>query len=189
MASHRRLVKHFSRKSGPRKALIRGLMNSLVEHGRIKTTVTRAKEVRRHIEKAVTLGKRDNLNSIRLLISRLASQDAALAIVKSIAPRFKDRDGGYTRVIKIGRRPGDTAEMAFLEFVDYDFKTAKSTAATPAAKATKTAKAVKDTKADKTAEKVANKAKKASSVAITKAKKSVRKMQNKSRQASQANAR
>ncbi|AZZ37528.1 50S ribosomal protein L17 [Bdellovibrio sp. qaytius] len=184
MASHRRLVKHFSRKSGPRKALIRGLMNSLVEHGRIKTTVTRAKEVRRHIEKAVTLGKKDNLNSIRLLISRLASQDAALAIVKDIAPRFKERDGGYTRVIKIGRRPGDTAEMAFLEFVDYDFKTAK--AAAPAAKATKAAKGAK---ADKTAEKAASKAKKASSVAVKTAKKSVRKMQNKSRQASQAAAR
>ena len=184
MASHRRLVKHFSRKSGPRKALIRGLVNSLVEHGRIKTTVTRAKEVRRHVEKAVTLGKKDNLNSIRLLISRLASQDAALAIVKNIAPRFKDRDGGYTRVIKIGRRPGDTAEMAFLEFVDYDFKTAKA-AATPA----KATKAAKGAKADKSAEKAASKAKKASSVAVKTAKKSVRKMQNKSRQASQANAR
>ena len=184
MASHRRLVKHFSRKSGPRKALLRGLMNSLVEHGRIKTTVTRAKEVKRHIEKAVTLGKKDNLNSIRLLISRLANQDSALAIVKNIAPRFKDRNGGYCRVIKIGRRPGDTAEMAFLEFVDYDFK-AKATAA-PTAKAAKGAKAAK---ADKGAEKAASKAKKASAVAKTAAKKSVRKMQNKSRQANQAAAR
>ncbi len=122
MASHRRLVKHFSRKSGPRKALIRGLMNSLVEHGRIKTTVTRAKEVRRHIEKAVTLGRKGDLNSLRLLISRLANQEMAISLVKTIAPRFKDRDGGYTRVIKIGRRPGDTAEMAYLEFVDYDWK-------------------------------------------------------------------
>lgn len=181
MASHRRLVKHFSRKSGPRKALLRGLMNSLVEHGRIKTTVTRAKEVRRHIEKAVTLGKKDNLNSIRLLISRLANQDSALAIVKNIAPRFKDRDGGYTRVIKIGRRPGDTAEMAFLEFVDYDFKTAKS--------ATAPAKAAKGAKADKTVEKAASKAKKASAVTAAKAKKAVRKIQSKSRQASQAAAR
>lgn len=179
MASHRRLVKHFSRKSGPRKALLRGLMNSLVEHGRIKTTVTRAKEVRRHIEKAVTLGKKDNLNSIRLLISRLANQDSALAIVKNIAPRFKDRDGGYTRVIKIGRRPGDTAEMAFLEFVDYDFK----------AKTAPTAKAAKGAKADKGAEKAASKAKKASVVTAAKAKKAVRKIQSKSRQASQAAAR
>lgn len=190
MASHRRLVKHFSRKSGPRKALLRGLMNSLVEHGRIKTTVTRAKEVRRHIEKAVTLGKKDNLNSIRLLVSRLANQDAALAIVKNIAPRFKDRDGGYTRVIKIGRRPGDTAEMAFLEFVDYDFKTAKAaTAAVSTAKATKASKADKAEKTDKTAVKAASKAKKLASVAESKAKKSVRTMKNKSRQASQAAAR
>ena len=181
MASHRRLVKHFSRKSGPRKALIRGLMNSLVEHGRIKTTVTRAKEVRRHIEKAVTLGKKDNLNSIRLLISRLANQDAALSIVKNIAPRFKDREGGYTRVIKIGRRPGDTAEMAFLEFVDYDFK-AKAPVAAKGAKAA-------DKKVAATEAKAASKVKKDRSIAHAKDKKSVRQMKNKSRQASQAAAR
>lgn len=171
MASHRRLVKHFSRKSGPRKALIRGLMNSLVEHGRIKTTVTRAKEVRRHIEKAVTLGRKGDLNSLRLLISRLANQDAAISLVKNIAPRFKDRDGGYTRVVKIGRRPGDAAEMAFLEFVDYDFK------AKLPAKADKKA----DKKEDKVAVKTASKAKKATSVAAAKSKKSVRKMKTVSR--------
>ena len=167
MASHRRLVKHFSRKSGPRKALIRGLMNSLVEHGRIKTTVTRAKEVRRHIEKAVTLGRKGDLNSLRILISRLANQDAAISLVKNIAPRFKDRDGGYTRVGKIGRRPGDAAEMAFLEFVDYDFK------------AKLPAKA--DKKDDKATVKAASKAKKATSVAAAKSKKSVRKMKTVSR--------
>ncbi len=178
MASHRRLVKHFSRKSGPRKALIRGLMNSLVEHGRIKTTVTRAKEVRRHIEKAVTLGRKGDLNSLRLLISRLANQDAAISLVKTIAPRFKDRDGGYTRVVKIGRRPGDAAEMAFLEFVDYDFK-----ANLPAAKADKKA----DKKDDKATVKAASKAKKATSVAAAKSKKSVRKMKTVSRSYNFAN--
>ncbi len=171
MASHRRLVKHFSRKSGPRKALIRGLMNSLVEHGRIKTTVTRAKEVRRHIEKAVTLGRKGDLNSLRLLISRLANQEMAISLVKTIAPRFKDRDGGYTRVVKIGRRPGDAAEMAFLEFVDYDFK-----AVLPA----KTDKKA-DKKEDKATVKAASKAKKATSVAAAKSKKSVRKMKTVSR--------
>ncbi|AGH96102.1 50S ribosomal protein L17 [Pseudobdellovibrio exovorus] len=174
MASHRRLVKHFSRKSGPRKALLRGLMNSLVEHGRIKTTVARAKEVRRHIEKAVTLGKKGDLNSIRLLVARLANKDAALDIVKNVSPRFKDRNGGYTRVIKIGRRPGDTAEMAFLEFVDYDFK---AKAAKPAFKATKE---------DKVAKKAVSKAKKKTAVAATKAKKTVRKIQSKSRAAMHA---
>jgi len=168
MASHRRLVKHFSRKSGPRKALLRGLMNSLVEHGRIKTTVVKAKEVRRHIEKAITLGKKGDLNSIRLLISRLANQDSALSIVKDISPRFKEREGGYTRVTKIGRRPGDSAEMAFLEFVDYDFKA-------------KAAKNKTDKKEDKNSKKVESKVKKIAVLSKEKAKKSVRKIQSKSR--------
>ena len=174
MSSHRRLVKHFSRKSGPRKALIRGLMVSLVEHGRIKTTVARAKELRRHIERVVTLGKKGDLNSIRLVISRLANQDLGLDLVKNIAPRFKDRDGGYTRVIKIGRRPGDTAEMAFLEFVDFDWKSkvAKTTA--------------KATKEDKVAKKVESKAKKLKALAAAKTKKGIRQMKNKSRAAMHA---
>lgn len=122
MSSHRRRVKHFDRKSGPRKALLRGLVSSLVEHGRITTTVDRAKEVRRHVEKAITLGKKGDLATTRLLLSRYPSQVVVSAIVKDIAPRFKTRPGGYTRIIKIGRRPGDTAEMAFLEFVDYNFE-------------------------------------------------------------------
>jgi len=169
MSSHRRLVKHFSRKSGPLKALIRGLMVSLVEHGRIKTTEARAKEVRRHIEKVVTLGRKGDLNSTRLVIARLANKELGLELVKNIAPRFKDRPGGYTRVIKIGRRPGDTAEMAFLEFVDYDWK-AKSTKA-----------AGKATKEDKAAKKVESKTKKTNSVQAAKSKKAVRVMKNKSR--------
>ncbi len=174
MASHRRLVKHFSRKSGPRKALLRGLMNSLVEHGRIKTTVARAKEVRRHIEKAVTLGKKGDLNSIRLLVARLANKDLALDLVKNISPRFKDRSGGYTRVIKIGRRPGDTAEMAFLEFVDFDWKVKSKV---------KTDKPAKEDKAVKKAE---SKTKKLNALTAVKAKKAVRKIQNKSRAAMHA---
>ncbi len=180
MSSHRRLVKHFSRKSGPRKALIRGLMHSLVEHGRIKTTVARAKEVRRHIERVVTLGRKGDLNSLRLIIARLASKEMALEMVKNIAPRFKDRDGGYTRVIKIGRRPGDTAEMAFLEFVDYDWKTK---AEPKAAKPTK-AKAAKEDKA--AVLKISSKAKKAKSIQDDKSKKVIRKMKNKSRAAMQS---
>ncbi len=177
MSSHRRLVKHFSRKSGPRKALLRGLMHSLVEHGRIKTTVARAKEIRRHIERVVTLGKKGDLNSTRLVISRLASQDMGLELVKNIAPRFKDRPGGYTRVIKIGRRPGDTAEMAFIEFVDFDWKSKVEP------KAGKTAAAKKDDKATK---KVESKAKKIKALNVEKSKKVVRKMRNKSRAAMHA---
>ena len=122
---HRRRVKHFSRRSGPRKALIRGLVGALVQHGRIATTLEKAKEIRRHVEKAITLGKRATLNSKRLLIARYPSEDTAHVIWSSLADRFKERSGGYTRVIKIGVRPGDAAEMAFLEFVDFDFTTKK----------------------------------------------------------------
>ncbi len=175
MSSHRRLVKHFSRKSGPLKALMRGLMTSLVEHGRIKTTVARAKEVRRHIEKVVTLGKKGDLNSTRLVIARLANKDLGLDLVKNIAPRFKDRNGGYTRVIKIGRRPGDTAEMAFLEFVDYDYKTKLADKTSTKAK-----------KEDKAAKKVESKVKKTNAITAAKSKKVVRKMKNKSRAAMHA---
>lgn len=121
MSSHRRRVKHFARTSGPRRALLRGLMVSLVEHERIKTTVDRAKEIKRHIEKAITLGKKGDLAARRLLLSRIANADAVGKIMADLSPRFDSRPGGYTRVIKIGRRPGDTAEMAFIEFIDFDY--------------------------------------------------------------------
>lgn len=165
MASHRKRNRHFNRTAKPRRALLRGLMTSLVEHGRIKTTVEKAKEVRRHIEKLVTLGKKGNVAAHRVILSRIANKDAASAIVKDISPRFSTRPGGYTRIIKIGRRPGDQAEMAFLEFVDYDYavttgaekpakeskaqdkkatsKTKKVVASAAAAKKKKTAKAQK----------------------------------------------
>lgn len=175
MSSHRRLVKRFSRKSGPRKALIRGLMVSLIEHGRIKTTVVKAKEVRRHIEKAITLGRKGTLNSIRLVSSTLANSDMGVDLVKNIAPRFKDRPGGYTRVVKIGRRPGDAAEMAFLEFVDFDWKSKVE------AKDTKKSAAAK--KEDKVVVKTESKIKKALTVKAAKTKKGVRQMKNKSRSA------
>ncbi|MGZ3791044.1 MAG: 50S ribosomal protein L17 [Bdellovibrio sp.] len=177
MSSHRRRVKHFDRKSGPRKALLRGLVTSLVEHGRITTTVDRAKEVRRHVEKAITLGKKGDLATTRLLLSRFPNKEAVTTIMKDIAPRFKTRPGGYTRIIKIGRRPGDTAEMAFLEFVDYDFE------AKGAAKEEKTAKAKAE---PKTAKAAATKAKKASTKLVAAKKKSVKKTQKKARAAARA---
>jgi large subunit ribosomal protein L17 len=170
MSSHRRRIKTFSRKSGPRKALIKGILTSLVEHGRITTTVDRAKEVRRHIEKAITLGKKGDLATRRVLLSRYPNKEIVGTIVDDLSVRFKARPGGYTRVIKIGRRPGDTAEMAFLEFVDYDFES-------------KTAdKADKKTKTDETAtKKTAAKAKKASAKLVAAKKKSVKKIQKKNR--------
>jgi large subunit ribosomal protein L17 len=117
---HRRKTKYFSRKSKPRKALLKGLVTALVEHGRIKTTVAKAKELRRHVERAITMGKKGDLNSRRLLLATYPNQDLVQTIVGDLSVRFKERPGGYTRVLKLTNRPGDNAPQAFIEFVDYD---------------------------------------------------------------------
>jgi large subunit ribosomal protein L17 len=121
---HRAKVATFGRKQGPRVALLRGLVNSLVEHGRIKTTLAKAKELRRHVERAVTVSKRGtdketSLHATRILMSRYPNENTVTTLMKDIAPRFKTREGGYTRILKLGMRPGDRAEMALIEFVDY----------------------------------------------------------------------
>ena len=110
----------FGRHRGPRKALIRGLVNSLVEQERIKTTVTKAKCIRPLIEKAITIGKAKDVHSRRLLFSRYPNKNTVDKIMKNLSPRFKDRPGGYTRIIKLGYRSGDQAPLAYLEFVDYN---------------------------------------------------------------------
>ena len=93
-----------------------------MEHERIKTTLVKAKELRRHAEKAITLGKKEPLHAFRLLYSHYPQKQTVKKIIKELSPRFKDRPGGYTRIVKLGARDGDGAEMAFLEFVDYDFE-------------------------------------------------------------------
>lgn len=134
---HNARVSTFGRKTGPRKALIRGLVTSLVEHGRIKTTLAKAKELRRHVERAVTTGKDQTLHAQRLLLSRYPNEKAVSIIMKEIAPRMKDRPGGYTRILKLGQRPGDAAEMALIEFVDYAPKAEKEVDVKAAAKTKK----------------------------------------------------
>lgn len=136
---HRARVSTFGRKTGPRKALIRGLVTSLVEHGRIKTTLAKAKELRRHVERAVTIGKKQDLHAQRILLSRYPNQATVSTIMKDLAPRFKDRNGGYTRILKLGGRPGDNAEMAFIEFVDFAPKVADEADAKAQAKLKKAA--------------------------------------------------
>jgi large subunit ribosomal protein L17 len=168
--AHRRSTKYFGRKFNAKKALLRGLIVSLVEHGRIKTTVVKAKELRRHVEKAITLGKKDDLASRRLLLSRVPNQNTVETIIGDISKRFASRPGGYTRIIKIGRRPGDKSEMAFIEFVDYDWE--KSVATKSDAKAAKAEKAGK-----KETAKVVKKA----VIAAAAKKKNVSKIQKKSR--------
>lgn len=180
MSRHNRRVKHFDRATGPRKALFRGFIVSLVEHGRISTTVDRAKELRRHIEPFITLAKKGDLATRRLLMSRVPNETTVAKVMDDIAPRFKSRPGGYTRIIKIGRRPGDTAEMAFIEFVDYDYTKATNV------KAATTDKKGKETKETKDAAKAKAKASKLVTKAHLAKRKSVRKMRSASRVANRA---
>lgn len=124
---HRSKRSNFHRRTGPLVALIRGMVYSLVEHGRIKTTVARAKEVRRQVEKAITLAKRDDsLHTRRLLLSRYPNENVVRILTSDLGKRFSRRPGGYTRIVRVGSRPGDQSDMAFLEFVDYQPKAAST---------------------------------------------------------------
>ncbi len=116
---HKAQVAHFGRDTDHRRALIRNLVNSLVEHGRIQTTVAKAKELRRHAERAVTMAKKGDLNSRRILLSRFPHEATVQTLMSDLAVRFKDRPGGYTRILKVGSRPGDNAQVALIEWVDY----------------------------------------------------------------------
>jgi large subunit ribosomal protein L17 len=143
---HARSGKKMGRDSAHRKALYSNLAGALIEHGRIKTTVTKAKAVKPLAEQMITLGRRGDLHARRQATAFLRSRDVVHHLFAEIAPRFKDRPGGYTRIIKLGPRPGDAAEMVYLELVgddDYAPKvrgasTATATAA-PAAAAVETA--------------------------------------------------
>lgn len=116
---HRRAGKKLGRDSAHRKAMYANLAASLIEHGRIKTTEAKAKAVRPYVERLVTLGKRGDLAARRHAIAQLRDKWIVNELFEFVAPRFEDRPGGYTRVVKLGPRPGDAAPMAYLEFVDH----------------------------------------------------------------------
>ncbi len=116
---HHRSGKKLGRDSAHRKALYANLACSLIEHGRIKTTEAKAKEVRPIVEQMITLGKRGDLHAHRQAVAYLRSKSVAHKLFSDVAPRFAERPGGYTRVVKLGPRPGDAAPMAYLELVDY----------------------------------------------------------------------
>jgi large subunit ribosomal protein L17 len=96
------------------------MVTYLLQNGKIETTVTRAKEVRSVAEKIITIGKNTDLHSKRQVFSYVTIEDVAKKLFDRIAPLYKDRNGGYTRIVKIGPRRGDAAEMAILELIDYD---------------------------------------------------------------------
>jgi large subunit ribosomal protein L17 len=118
---HNRAGRKLGRTTAHRRSLFRNQLSSLFTHERIQTTLPKAKDLRPLAEKMITLGKRGGLHARRLALRNLPDQAAVGKLFDDIAPRFKERVGGYTRILKLGRRPGDGAEMAILEFVDFDF--------------------------------------------------------------------
>ena len=105
------------RTSDQRKAMLRAMVTYLLENGQIKTTLTRAKEVAPVAEKMITLGKANTLASYRQALGYITKEDVAQKLFKEIAPKYADRNGGYTRIVKIGPRRGDAAEMAIIQLV------------------------------------------------------------------------
>ena len=110
--------KTFGRNSSRRKALFQALAISLIEHEGIKTTLPKAKELRSFIEPLITLAKDDSISNRRLAFSKIRNKSAVGKLFSDLGPRFKDRPGGYSRIIKIGFRKGDAAPIAFIELVD-----------------------------------------------------------------------
>ena len=108
----------FGRNSSRRKALFQALAISLIEHEGIKTTLPKAKELRSFIEPLITLAKDDSVSNRRLAFSKIRNKSAVGKLFSDLGPRFKDRPGGYSRIIKIGFRKGDAAPIAFIELVD-----------------------------------------------------------------------
>jgi large subunit ribosomal protein L17 len=111
-----------NRTSAHRKALFRNLVLALVQHERIRTTDAKAKELRRYADRMVTLGKRGDVAARRLAFAFIQSRDAVRKLFTEIAPRFKERNGGYTRVVKFGVRRGDAAPLSIIEFTDFSEK-------------------------------------------------------------------
>jgi large subunit ribosomal protein L17 len=117
---HRRAGKKLGRDSAHRKALYANLTGALIEHGRIRTTEAKAKAVKPIAEQMITLGRRGDLAARRQAVAFLRSKDVVHQLFAEVAPRFADRPGGYTRIVKLGPRHGDAAEMVYLELVDYE---------------------------------------------------------------------
>jgi large subunit ribosomal protein L17 len=116
---HRKSGRKLGRDAAQRRALYSNLACALIEHGRIKTTEAKAKEVRPIVEEMITLGKRGDVAAHRHAVAFLRSKEIARRLFSEVAPRFADRPGGYTRILKIGPRQGDAALMVYLELVDY----------------------------------------------------------------------
>ncbi|NLC20638.1 MAG: 50S ribosomal protein L17 [Halomonadaceae bacterium] len=115
---HRKSGRQLNRNSSHRQAMFKNMSVSLIEHEMIKTTLPKAKELRRHIEPLITLAKQDSVANRRLAFSRTGSKEAVGKLFNELGPRYVERPGGYVRILKCGFRTGDNAPMAFVELVD-----------------------------------------------------------------------
>jgi large subunit ribosomal protein L17 len=115
---HRKAGRHLNRTSAHRDAMFRNMAGSLIRHELIKTTLPKAKELRRVAEPLITLGKTDSVHHRRLAFARLRDKEAVGKLFTELGPRYQARPGGYLRILKCGFRPGDAAPMAFVELVD-----------------------------------------------------------------------
>ncbi|MBQ0724353.1 MAG: 50S ribosomal protein L17 [Cycloclasticus sp.] len=120
---HRKSGRQLNRNSSHRKAMFKNMANSLIEHEVIRTTVPKAKELRRFIEPLITASKEDSVAKRRLIFARLRDRDSVTKLFNNLAGRYKARPGGYTRILKCGFRTGDAAPMAYVELVDREADT------------------------------------------------------------------
>lgn len=114
---HKNAGRQFGRDTKHRRSLFRNLVTALLEHGRIETTLMKAKEIRPIAEKMITIGKRGNLHDRRLALAYIKSESVVTRLFESLSPHFLDRAGGYTRIVRTRRRLGDSAEMAIVELI------------------------------------------------------------------------
>ena len=117
---HRLGYKKLNRTSEHRKALIKNMLNNLIKYEQIITTLPKAKVLKQHADKIITLGKKKNLQNTRRLVSQLQDKTNANKVIKTLSKRYEKRSGGYTRIVKAGFRYGDNAPLAVIEFVDRD---------------------------------------------------------------------
>jgi len=118
--NHRKSARKLGRTSAHRKALLRNMVTSLLEHEQIRTTDAKAKELRGVADRMITLGKRGTLHARRQALQTIRSKDVTSKVFSELAERYRERPGGYTRVIKLGQRVGDAAPMSIIELVDRD---------------------------------------------------------------------
>lgn len=117
---HGKKINHLGRKTAHRKSMLANMACSLIEHKRINTTVAKAKALKQFVEPLVTKSKEDTTHNRRLVFTKLRQKDSVAELFRDVAPKVGDRPGGYTRIIKLGNRLGDNADMAMIELVDYN---------------------------------------------------------------------